>query len=44
MRITVGTITGLLASGESFETLLSLYPNLEKDDIFAALAYANDAY
>lgn len=40
MRITVGTITGLLASGETLERILELYPNLERDDIYAALAYA----
>ncbi len=40
MRITVGTITGLLASGASFEEILELYPYLEEEDIRAALAYA----
>lgn len=40
MRVTVGTITGLLASGASVEEILSLYPNLEREDIPAALAYA----
>ncbi|MEA3642705.1 MAG: DUF433 domain-containing protein [Lamprobacter sp.] len=40
IRITVGTITGLLAAGESIESILSCYPDLERDDIFAALAYA----
>ena len=40
IRITVGTITGLLASGESMERVLELYPSLEKEDIYAALAYA----
>jgi uncharacterized protein (DUF433 family) len=40
IRITVGTITGLLAAGESIESVLSYYPDLERDDIFAALAYA----
>jgi uncharacterized protein (DUF433 family) len=40
IRITVGTITGLLASGETLERILVLYPSLERDDIYAALAYA----
>ena len=39
MRVTVGTITGLLASGASFKEVLELYPYLE-EDIRAALAYA----
>ena len=40
IRITVGTITGLFASGETLERILELYPSLERDDIYAALAYA----
>lgn len=40
IRITVGTITGLLAAGKTNEEILELYPDLEKEDIFAALAYA----
>ena len=39
IRITVGTITGLLSAGESIDNVLDLYPDLERDDIFAALAY-----
>jgi uncharacterized protein (DUF433 family) len=31
--ITVGTITGLLAAGESVESVLELYPSLEQEDI-----------
>jgi len=41
MRITVGTMTGLLAAGETPESLLALYPQLEPEDICAALAYAS---
>jgi uncharacterized protein (DUF433 family) len=41
IRITVGTITGLLAAGETPESVLALYPSLERDDIYAALAYAS---
>ncbi len=40
MRITVGTITGLLSAGKTNEKILQLYPDLEQEDIFAALAYA----
>ena len=40
MRITVGTIVGLVASGHAIETILETYPYLEKEDIFATLAYA----
>ena len=40
MRVTVGTITGLLAAGETADSILVLYPYLEKDDIYAALSYA----
>ncbi len=40
MRVTVGTIPGLLASGTSFEEVLELYPYLEEEDIKAALSYA----
>jgi len=40
IRITVGTITGLLSSGETIEKILELYPYLEKEDIYSALAYA----
>ena len=39
-RVTVGTITGLLASGASREELLRLYPYLDDGAISAALAYA----
>ena len=40
MRVTVGTIVGLLAAGRSVDDVLAAYPYLEKDDIQAALAYA----
>ena len=40
MRVTVGTITGLLAAGSDREEILKLYPYLEQADIAAALAYA----
>jgi uncharacterized protein (DUF433 family) len=40
MRVTVGTLVGMLASGHSRESLLQLYPYLEPQDIDAALQYA----
>jgi uncharacterized protein (DUF433 family) len=40
MRVTVGTIVGLLASGNSKEKILKLYPYLEPEDIDEALSYA----
>ena len=39
IRVTVGTITGLLATGETVDNILMLYPYLEKEDIYAALSY-----
>ena len=41
MRVTVGMIVGLLAVGHSFEEILKFYPYLEKEDIMAALSYAD---
>jgi uncharacterized protein (DUF433 family) len=40
LRVTVGTILGLLANGKSRERILQAYPYLEPEDIDAALAYA----
>lgn len=40
MRVTVGTIVGLLASGYNNEAILQAYPYLEEADILQALAYA----
>ena len=40
LRVTVGTVLGLLASGHSRERILRAYPYLEAEDIDAALAYA----
>jgi len=39
MRVTVGMIIGLVATGKSREDVLALYPYLEEEDISAALAY-----
>jgi len=40
MRVTVGTIVGLLAAGRSREEILGAYPYIEDADITAALGYA----
>ena len=40
MRVTVGMIVGLVASGHSWTEILAAYPYLEEEDIRQALAYA----
>ena len=40
MRVTVGTIVGLLAAEHSPEEILRAYPYLEPEDITQSLAYA----
>ncbi|MCB9492261.1 MAG: DUF433 domain-containing protein [Dehalococcoidia bacterium] len=40
LRVTVGTVVGLLATGHSADDVLRAYPYLEKEDIQAALSYA----
>ncbi len=40
MRVTVGTVVGLVAAGHSTSEILSAYPYLEEEDIRQALAYA----
>ena len=40
LRVTVGTIIGLLAAGRSTQEILDAYPYLEREDIRQALAYA----
>ena len=40
LRVTVGTIVGLIASDHSHGEILKLYPYLEADDIREALEYA----
>jgi len=40
LRVTVGMIVGLVASGHSTSAILQAYPYLEKEDIQQALAYA----
>jgi uncharacterized protein (DUF433 family) len=40
MRVTVGTIVGLIASGSTSAEILADYSYLEPEDIPAALSYA----
>ncbi len=40
MRVTVGMIVGMVASGQDTNEILRLYPYLEPDDIRQALSYA----
>ena len=40
MRVTVGTIVGLVATGRARDEILKLYPYLEDEDITQALRYA----
>ncbi|WP_292023380.1 MULTISPECIES: DUF433 domain-containing protein [unclassified Brevundimonas] len=39
IRITVAEVLGMLAAGESAESILDYHPDLEMDDILACLAY-----
>ena len=40
MRVTVGTVVGLLAAGHSIEEVIAAYPYLERYDVQAALSFA----
>jgi uncharacterized protein (DUF433 family) len=40
LRVTAGTIVGLVAAGRSRDEILKSYPYLEPEDIEQALAYA----
>ena len=39
-RVPVSTILAALGAGDSIETVLEDYPNLTRDDIYAALTFA----
>ena len=39
LRVTVGTIVGLMASGHSPEKILQLYPYLEAEDVQEAVSH-----
>ena len=40
LRVTVGTLVALVASGHSTERILELYPYLEAEDVTQALRFA----
>jgi uncharacterized protein (DUF433 family) len=40
MRVTVGTVVGLVAAGRTRDQILRAYPYLEAEDIAEALSYA----
>jgi uncharacterized protein (DUF433 family) len=40
LRVTVGTVVGLFATGHTLAEILKLYPYLEEEDLREALAYA----
>ena len=42
MRVTVGMIAGQVRAGRSIEDLLADYPYLDRDDILAALRFAQN--
>ena len=39
LRMTVSAVLGQLASGRTVDEVVEDYPYLERDDVFAALAY-----
>ena len=42
MRISVGDILGWLAAGMTIKDIIKDFPELEENDIYAALSYAAD--
>lgn len=40
LRVTVGSVIGLLASGLTTEEVLKMYPYLQLEDMMQALSYA----
>lgn len=40
LRVTVGTVVGLIGSGYSHAEILKLYPYLEEEDLREAVSYA----
>lgn len=41
-RVMVSTILGALAAGDTMEMMLEDYPNIDREDIAAALAFASE--
>lgn len=39
LRVTMGTVVGLIAAGKTIEEVLPQYPYLEGEDVLQALAY-----
>jgi uncharacterized protein (DUF433 family) len=39
MRVTVGTVVGLMASGKAIDKVLAAYPYIEREDVLQALTY-----
>jgi uncharacterized protein (DUF433 family) len=40
MRVTVGTLVGLLAAGHTVDEVLEAYPYVVREDVLAALSFA----
>jgi uncharacterized protein (DUF433 family) len=40
MRVTVGAIVGLIATGNTIDNVLEAYPCIEREDVMDALSYA----
>jgi uncharacterized protein (DUF433 family) len=40
MRVTVGSVVGLIGAGRTIDEVLAAYPYLERDDVLQAIAYA----
>jgi uncharacterized protein (DUF433 family) len=40
MRVTVGTIVGLIGAGKTIDEVLQEYPYLEQEDVLQALLFA----
>lgn len=43
MRVTVGTVVGLIGTGRTVEQVLADYPCLEREDVLQAVHYAGTA-
>ena len=41
-RVMLSTILGALAAGDTTDMILEDYPNLQREDVAAALAFASD--
>jgi len=40
MRVTVGTIVGVMATGKAIEEVLAAYPYIKREDILQSATYA----